>query len=290
MATDSKKSNQYVYKYEAFKFDRNIKTNKGAIVYDPRTSSVVRKFTDIFVKETNVESLIFSSEYFVLDNLWNLYDLNTGQLVHKIQTTNPCVVLNNEFTKFLLNGRYFLATSQDNKKIYVVRCYDSFIVAVLRVDDCINCIRTGDSDRIIFVGTKTGHVIGAKFLIDLEFDDAIRNHIGFCRNKPAQTSTTQKELTKLSTRADKTLNLEEIVKDNLNNDLKRVIHSAHAHRQLRSKESLISASSFLCQNSSSSFFNNSANDFHIGIAKANLTRVTSGIKNSPISTRACIIQ
>ena len=282
---NTNKLRHYEYDYSCYKFNRDIKTTKGAIIYDPRTNKVIKQLKDIFMKETNVESLLFCNQGYALDNLWNLYSINTGQLIHKIQT-NPIVKLNFSFTQFILGGRYFLTTSEDTKMVYVIRCYDSFIVASIRIDDCINCLKTGDSDRIILVGTKNGHIIGSIFLIDLEFDDAIKNYVGFCRVQSKRVKALKKSTSKVGK-----IDSEEVVvsKENLNHDLKRAIHSAHAHRQLRSKESLLSASSFIGQNSSVNIFNNAASDFHIGIAKTNLTRITSGIKNSPISTRACQI-
>ena len=286
---DTNSIKHYEYDYSRNRFNRDIKAKKGALIYDPRTNKVVKQFIDIFAKETNVENLLFSNSYYVLDNLWNLYNISTGQLLYKIKTS-PMVNLNYKYARFILNGRYFLTTSEDDKMIYIIRCYDCYIAASLRVDDYITCLNVGDSDRIVLAGTKTGHIISTKFLIDLEFNDAIKNHIGFCRNITIKNETPRKEMRKVSVNSEYTKKSKEFFKENLNNDLKRVIHSAHAHRELRSKESLISASSFLGQNSSANIFNKAADDFHIGVAKTNLTRITSGIKNSPISTRACIIQ
>jgi len=284
---NTSKLRHYEYDYSRYKFKRDIKTSKGALVYDPRTNKVVKQFKDIFDKETNVETLLFCNQGYILDDLWNLFSINTGQLVHKIRTS-PSVSLNFAFTQFILSGRYILTANLDGNMIYVIRCYDSFIVASLRIDNCINCLKTGDSDRIILAGTKTGQMIGSLFLIDMEFEDAIKNHVGFCRTERKKQLKSLEKLPVAVTA--KQFEVEEVSKVNLNHDLKRVIHSAHAHRQLRSKESLLSASSFLSQNSSVNAFNNAASDFHIGIAKTNLTRITSGIKNSPITTRACQIQ
>lgn len=281
-------SNKYDYDYERFRFERNIFTEKGAVIYDPRKNEVVKRFSTIFAKNTNVESLIISKGVYVIDNLWNLYDLNTGLVLYNIKI-NQSIQFNYQFTKFLFSGRYFLTTSYENSKIYVVRCYDAKIVATLRINDPINTIKTGESDRTIMVGTVNGHVICSKFLIDLEYDDAIENYVGYCRNYIKTTKTDSTRL--LNLRAKQITNLNEIVKDNLNNDLKRVVHSAHAHRQLKSRESQFSSYSTnnLYKQKTFNLLNNLNNDFHIGVAKNNLTKLSTGIKNSSVSTRACIL-
>jgi hypothetical protein len=291
----STSTNKYEYDYTRFRFVRNINTIKAGFLYDAASNQVVNKFPSLFTKETNVETLVISTGTYVLDNLWNLYDLKNGALLRKIKVDN--FDLNYELVHFLFNGRYILTTSHTKNKIYLIRCYDSAVIGSLKLNDSISCMNIAHLDRTVLVGTESGSFHALKVLVDLESKEAIERYVEFYRN----TKSIKEQLEKNKKRSDKeNMEREEIEKpnENLSYDVKRVIHSAHAHRRLKSREQsrdsarILTSTSNLSNSNFKSFNNNSFLATHGGLNKSNLTTVTSGIKFiSPTNTtRACIIQ
>lgn len=319
--------NTYEYNYAKFKFERDIRTEKGAILYDPYKNEVLRRFSSIFCKETNVEQLILSDgNGFACDNNLDLYDiLNTGKLVRNIEKNNHRnLCLSIEHAKFLFKGRYIITIgcldqtheTEDSlmDKVYLVRCYDSLVVASLKLKSKPTCLRVGEEDRTIVIGTEDGNVLSLKLLIDLEKQEAIDNYIKFYREdksiKQSTSSLSNYEASYLTmseySMADMTKSSRAVM---LENDLKRVVHSATAHRQLKHRESSAfispsvvsleksgrcsSASTFDNKSSSFADLNNNnigMKDFHGGVAKRNLSTISMGIKHSSSNSRACLIQ
>jgi hypothetical protein len=304
-------ANVYEYDYTRFRFNRNIKTIKGAILYDPKADQVVKNYTTIFSKETNVETLIFCKNgKHVLDNCWNLYDIDTNKhqvnLLYKLAQIN---YFDYHFTRFLLNGRYFITTSNEKNMIYLVRCYDLYIVGSIRINGKISCFKIGEKDRTILVGTENGNVFAIKLVIDLEFYEAINTYIGYYRNyNCTSVHSSTRKTKKISTTNDISIvhiQNDDEMSDNdndnqINDDIKRVLNSAHAHRRLISRElrhqsasNYLKSSSFLSSTSTSSQKNLNLDLCHTGMAKINLTNLTNGIRHTQSdrqTTRACIIQ
>ena len=315
-------ANVYEYDYSRYRFKRNIKTAKGAIFYDPISDQVIKSYTTIFSKETNVETLIFCKNgKYVLDNCWNLYDLDTNK--HEVNLLFKLAQINYfdyHFTKFLLNGRYFITTSNQKNMIYMIRCYDLYIVGSIRINGKISCLKIGEQDRTILVGTENGNVFAIKLVIDLEFNEAVKTYIGYYRNYTESQILKNNSVT--SSVQNRKVKRESITKDfsvvsiqndddddglfdddnddQINNDIKRVLNSAHAHRQLLTRElrhqsasNYLKSSSFLSSTSTSSRKNLNIDLSHTGMAKSNLTNLTNGIRHTQSdrqTTRACILQ
>jgi hypothetical protein len=64
----------------------------------------------------------------MLDNLWNVYSLETGNILYRIDKEN-IYGLDYKWTRFILNGRYLLSTNKLKNKLYILQGYDSQIVA-----------------------------------------------------------------------------------------------------------------------------------------------------------------
>ena len=261
-STDSSLFNQFEYDYDCFRFNRDIQVEKSGLIFDTLTETIVEHIPQLFDKSTNVNCLLLRGS-FVLDNNWHLYDMKkSGQLLKRIN-----IDLSFKWTQFVFDGSYLISVDNMGLKICLVRCSDSFVVASFLIGDPLTCLKLGESDRTILVGTKSGNLLALRLLIDLEYDDALNKFVSFYRCLES-TSQRKKELNLFA----------------LNNDMKRVIHSAHAHRQLKSKESRSVAqaepSEFVKQNS------------HKGITTLNMTNLAHGIKhsNNNITTRACNIQ
>lgn len=280
--SNSTPSNRYDYDYERSCFKRDIKTEKGALLYDPNSNGVVKKFSTILKKETNVEKLLFSNGNFIIDDFWNLYDLTNGSLIRNLKKNEPNLELDFSLTRFIFDGRYIITCSADKKQIFVLRCYDSAKVASLWLNDNITCLKLGELDRTIVLGTSNGFVLPVKLVIDLEHSEAVLKYIKFYRNTNITQNKSNQNFFKNTD--------SQSIREDLKNDIKRVVHSAHAHRQLKLKESEMS-SSLLSQSSVISSKISKASDFHIGVAKLNLSNITNGIKYSETSgSRACVIQ
>lgn len=247
---------------ESLRFKRNIRGEKAAIVYDSHSNQVVKKLSFLFNPDVDIEKTVFCQNDFVLDNYLNLYDLKKNILVKNFR--NFSVKFDINFVIFVSNGRYFLTCTKERKKILLIRCYDSVLVASVRLDDQISCLSVGENERTILVGTVNGYVLPLKLVIDLENNEAINDYIKFYRNKQENISLDTKSA-------------------DLRNDLKRVSHSAHAHRALKTAES--KESSYL-----SFKYSKLESDFHSGLSKQNLTHISNGIKQNRSPSRACAIQ
>lgn len=285
--------NKYEYDYNEFKFERDIKCNKGAIIYDPIQNMVVKKFTSIFSKETNVERLLFATGgFYALDNNWNLFNLNSGQLERNMRKNlNNDFHLNFQHAQFLLNGRYIITCSAENDKIFILRSNDSFIVGSFKINDKICLISIGEIDRTILIGTSYGCLLPLKFVIDLEQSDSVENYIKYYRIDrflPSEIIVESQEFRLIAEDNCSNGKSDQFERITLNNDIKRVVHSAHAYRQLKSKETRYSA---LSASRNSYMSTSNINNVHVGISKMNLTTISSGIKYTHSrGTKACLIQ
>jgi hypothetical protein len=271
-------------------------TEKAAVIYDPATNTVLRRFRTIFSKETNIDRLVLSSHNtYACDNKLDLYDACvTGKLVRNLERNNyTSLSLNIEQARFLFSGRYVIASEPDLEKIHVIRCYDSFRVATLKLKSKLTCLRVGEEERTVVLGTQDGNVLALKLLIDLEKLEAVeyiqyyrQNRVG---NREASIPKTIRVA--LTTRDVSS----EQRRESLQNDLKRVVHSASAHRQLKFRESQFSSNSAASFDAklksgrgSSSGVARINSEFHGGVAKLHLTNVALGLKHT--ESRACVIQ
>ena len=277
---------------------RNICTEKSGIILDTGTNEVINYIPNLFNKFTNVETLISSNSGFVLDNNWNLYDIKkNGQILYRYSNLG----MNFKWTRFIFDGTYFFTTNIQGTKLFLVRCYDSFICASFILGDKISCIKIGEADRTIVLGNETdddsvhvdfnlssylfitignesGYVVTIKLLIDLEYNEA-KKFIKFYRSLPIDQQRSFER-----SRSDSFVTL--------NSDIKRVIHSAHAHRQLKSRESR-SSNTMKIVLDRSEFIKESSSISHIEFNKTNMSKLAGGIKHfngSGMTTRACNIQ
>lgn len=266
-------SNNFEFDLESLKFKRNIQGPKAALIYNPHSNQVIKKFSSIFSPEIDIDRVIFSQGDFVMDNQLNLYDLKNNNLVKNFLSIST--KFDFSFVRFISNGRYFLTCTPERKKILLIRCYDSALVASVRLADVVSCLSIGENERTILIGTENGYVLPLKLVIDLENNEAINSYIKFYRNAQDYISPSISSFDSKSA--------------DLKNDLKRVSHSAHAHRALKTAES---KQVFLTRQSSyfSSNYSKFESDFHSGLSKLNLTQISSGIKQTSSPSRACIIQ
>ncbi len=287
--------NTFDYDYEKLKFIRDLNGNKGAVLYEPRKNEVLKKFSIIFSPVTIIENLVTSTSSlsftYALDNLFNLYEcVNSGKLIRNLISKLNGLKLSIEYTKFILDGRYILTSESSLKRIFIIRCYDSSIVARLLFKSEIECIRIGEQDRTLVIGCRDGSVLALKILLDLEKKEVKDTYINYYRRR----SSSKEEIQQITIADDRY--------KNLRNDLKRISHSATAHRSLKSRETLNGSSMSIRQiesgfmgsnsNSKSHLGTNSAldnYDFHPGVSKINLSTLTMGLKHSP-NSKACIIQ
>ncbi|RNA28355.1 NACHT and WD repeat domain-containing 2-like [Brachionus plicatilis] len=249
--------NHFEFDLESLKFKRDIKGEKAAFIYDPHRNQVVKKFSSIFNSEIDVERVVFSQGDFVMDNQLNLYDLKKNSLVKNFR--DIWLKFDFSFVIFISNGRYFLTCTEERRKILLIRCYDSVLVASVRLADEISCLSIGENERTILIGTVNGYVWPLKLVIDLENNEAINSYIRFYRNVQEYLSPSSSSFDSKSA--------------DLKNDLKRVSHSAHAHRALKTIES---KQAFMTTKNSytSSNYSKLESDFHSGLSKLSLTQIS----------------
>ena len=234
--------------------------------------------------------------------------------------------LDYKWTRFILNGRYLLATNKLNNKLYVLRCYDSKIVASLWLHDKVTSVSVGELDRTIVVGTNHGYLQCLKLLIDLENVEANEKYLKFFRfhtlentslesikNTESTGSFTYLSLTNFSStnenQVSEHLNKKHLNKESiddkfgntskfasLNYDIQRMLNSAYEHKRLKSRESSSRARSAsilsMQMKMSAPETQNVFEDQHSGILKTNLTNLTLGLKyaNTNTTSKACCIQ
>jgi hypothetical protein len=267
---DSNLISRFEYDYDKYCFDRNIGTSKAGIIYDPNENKVINSFNSILSETTNVENIIISNcGLYLLDNKSDLYDLSKNDVKLVRRLNRPDLDLDLKWANFVLNGRYLILSNKFENKIYLLRCYDSVVVASFRLDnDQLTCLKVGELDRTILLGTKNGCVLPLRLLIDLELNEAMKKFNTFYRDIKVKTDN----------------------KSILNNDVNKVKHSAHAHLLLKSKETNQRLNSSKSEMKSNELFINK--DMNNRINKANIINLTYGIRhaNSATTTRACILQ
>ncbi len=316
---------KYEYDYDNYRFKRNFQTPKAGLVYDPKDNKILKSFRNFLNISTDVTKIRIAENNILLDNLWNIYSLDTGNILYRIDKDN-IYDLDYKWTRFILNGRYLLATNKLNNKLYILRCYDSQIVASLWLHDKVTSLSVGELDRTIVVGTSHGYLQCIKFLIDLENVEATEKYLKFFRyhtlentaldsvkNTESTGSFTYLSLTNFSSTNEnnfqehlhkKQLNKESINDKfgsttkytSLNYDIQKMLNSAYEHKRLKSRESSSrarSASILSMQMKMSSAPTQSVfDDQHSGILKTNLTNLTLGLKyaNANTNSKACCIQ
>jgi hypothetical protein len=281
-------SNSYVYDYESFRFQRDTQTSKGCIVYDPLKNIVLKSFPLFFANSVNVDEVLMSDSHFAIDNIWNVYDLRNGTILNNIQKNEP-LDLSYCYVQFVLSGRYLIASNQDENKVYLIRCYDSKIVASFWTYDRLSCLKVGEADRTIVVGTVNGALFCWKILIDLENYEAMNKYIVGLRQVIAEPLIEKKALNSPKSSGDKVKN------GNLNYDLRRMLHSAHEHKRLKSRESNVRSrcSSVLSMQNSTYDMEPIDDNETASIKKRELVVLSKGIKHAPLdrtTSQACSIQ
>lgn len=147
-------NSEYEYDYKRFRFMRNICTEKSGVILDAETSKISSYIPSLFTKFTNVETLIGSNSWFVLDNNWNLYDMKKGgEILYRYGNLG----MNFKWTRFVFDGAYLLTTNTLGNKLFLIRCYDSFVCASFVLGDKISCIKIGELDRTIVLGNCLIH-------------------------------------------------------------------------------------------------------------------------------------
>lgn len=300
-------SNKYEYDYSRYEFIRDIKTPKGAILYDPKDNVVLKRFSTIFTPETNVCKLVMSDNNYILDDTWSIYDVTNAKVLYCLAKYSD--IYSYKWTRFLLNGRYLITTNKDQNKLYVIRCYDSKIVTSLWLHDKVSCLTVGEADRTIVVGTVHGYILPFKLLIDLEAIEATETYLKYFRfhkfvdhlnNSELNTTLTESNLNATYSAQSATMDSRLTDGENedrfnsLSYDLKRMLNSAYEHKRLKSRESNTrSRSSSVVSMQMTSNPQNLFENQHSGIIKNNLTNLATGIKYAQInesSSRACCIQ
>lgn len=128
---------------------RNICTEKSGVILDTGTNKITSYIPSLFTKFTNVDTLISSNSGLVLDNNWNLYDMKKGgEILYRYANLG----MNFKWTRFVFDGAYFFTTNTLGNKLFLVRCYDSFVCASFILGDKISCIKIGELDRTIVLG------------------------------------------------------------------------------------------------------------------------------------------
>ncbi len=299
-------SNSYEYDYTCFRFERDTRTLKGAVVYDPLKNVVLKSFPCLFDSLVSVGRVLVSSDWFyAIDNVWNVYDLRTGTILNNIREIDHTLDLSLKYVQFVLNGRYILTSNSDENKVYLIRCYDSRIVASFWTYDRLSCLRVGEADRTIVAGTVNGVLFCLKILIDLERFEAISQYIGCLRNVVAFVEPVGESMTRTHQQQHhgRSLNSSMSVggasvhtpKDILNFDLRRVIHSAHEHKRLKSRESTTRSrcSSVLSMQNSTNELEVFDDHENLVMKRRGLTALSKGIKHAPFdqtTSQACSIQ
>lgn len=289
-------ANRYKYDYSNFSFKRDIKTTKGAFIYDPIKNLVLKRFPSIFEPETNVDYLKISRDHFILDNCWKIYDLRRGNLINKLPDG-----YNYKFTQFIFDGRYLFTSSADRTRVFIIRCIDNFTVASLEIYDKVSTIRLGESDRTLLIGTKHGYLMGIKILLNLELSEAQQRFIKCYRlqrqKEKYNSNSVENNILYSSSNLGSTETSYKVLSDvdklsNLNYDLKRMLNSVHEHRKLKSSESNSRVHSASIHLASQSQVIYSENEQRARSAKNNLANLTFGIKyaHPNVTTRACNIQ
>ena len=268
------RTSKYQYGYNEYKFQRDFRTSKAAVIYDPGTYTVIKRFSNFLRDESNVEKVILSG-LFLLDSDWNLFNLKSGLFERSVKKNVEIFNFDFDHCLFLLEGKYLVTCTIRKDKILIVRTSDSLIVASYRINDKIALIRVGETDRTILVGTQNGCLLGFKFIIDLEVKLAVESYVTFYRDNKT----------------------EECVKKSSDNkqmdftgDIKRITHSAFEYRRQKMRDRDRNLFSSMSSEKSSQNWSENIGD-HVGVSKMNLANISSGIKRVHSNeTRACLIQ
>ena len=136
--------------------DRSI-AESGALIYDVRKDSVLKRFDGFPSPDTAVERVAFSRQRsFALDSANRLYEIITGRLITVLDFSD---VISPDTVQLIVDGRYVAALSANRRELLVFRSSDGYRKARLFVHAVATCIRVGADDRTLLIGCDDGRVM-----------------------------------------------------------------------------------------------------------------------------------
>lgn len=286
--SNSRSSNSFRFNYDELKFERNFIARKGALVYDLVTNQILRRISNVLRDDTNVDRILFASNYLVLDPMcWILYDLKNddndddeyvggGRQINELKHLR----LNRKCTEFILDGVYLVSCSDELDELVVIRTKDLHKLASVKLTssstDRIESIRVGEASRTILVGTVAGCLMGFKLVIDLENEVYLERFVKFYRDSN-KLMVRESAIGRPNSRE--------------NNEFKNGSMRRTSSRNGSGSRFMRRALSTSCSSRLSDTSTVPSDFLHLGIAQTNLMTITDGIKNSHRQqTRACLIQ
>lgn len=136
--------------------DRATAAN-GALIYDVRKDSVLKRFDGFPSPHSDVERVAFSRQRsFALDGANGLYEIITGRLVTSLDISDG---ISPDTVQLIVDGRYVAALSATRRELLVFRSSDGQRKARLFVHAVATCIRVGADDRTLLIGCDDGRVM-----------------------------------------------------------------------------------------------------------------------------------
>ncbi|KAL4223122.1 NACHT and WD repeat domain-containing protein 2 [Mactra antiquata] len=145
---------------------------KGAILLDIESQIVLKHIPCFMEAGSRIDNLQFSSQYsMIIDDDLRIFNYESSSF-HSQSTS--CKLYPGS-AKFVMDGRYIVGISDNQRDIIVVRTSDDKNVGSLFVHGKATCIRVADDDRTVVVGCEDGRVMVLSVI--LEFADPLREHI-----------------------------------------------------------------------------------------------------------------
>ena len=159
-----------------FETDKGIvkpqNVQKGAVVYDAETGSVIKHIPCFLDPTSDVDRLCISRDFCViLNQRLNAFKLDTSRHIGKVDDSK---VLPGT-AKLALNGKYLIGISEDQRKIVTFRVDDGKELGYVFVHGRATCIEVAEDDRTVVVGCHDGRVMILSLI--LEFSDPLREFI-----------------------------------------------------------------------------------------------------------------
>ena len=181
--------------------DRSTAAN-GALIYDVRKDSLLKRLADFPSPHSDVDRVTFSRQMsFALDGNNRLYEIVSGRLITALDIGD---VISPDTVQLIVDGRYVAALSANRRELLVFRSSDGQRKARAFVHALATCVRVGADDRTLLIGCDDGRVMVFTVVLGVasHVHDIVR-HLASRRRRlvaaPAQSLLLSSDVKKIGT-------------------------------------------------------------------------------------------
>ena len=137
--------------------DLSKPVRKGALVYNFRSSLLVRRLDTCLSEESNVATIHVSSNFsVVMDDRFRFFDMVLNEFKYKMKVASGIMA---DTATLLLDGKYVAVISETRREIIIFRSSDGKRKARVFVHGRATQVTVGGDDRTLAVGCNDGRIM-----------------------------------------------------------------------------------------------------------------------------------